>query len=413
MFITNNFCGGFFMYRDKNVTDRIKELSNKYFNELVSIRRHLHMFPELSNKEFETKKYILSILREYDLTIDSNIGDTGISAVLKGCKEGKTIALRADMDALHIEEKNSTPYISKNKGVMHACGHDAHITFAIGTMMVLYQMREFINGNVKFIFQPAEETNGGAKRMVKEGVLENPKVDAVIGGHIWPELDSNKIGVKVGPIMSSPDVFDIIIHGKGGHAGKPDKTIDPIIIASEIVTSFQNCIVKNTNPFEPVVISTCYIQSGSTYNVIPDYCTIKGTVRTYNKSTRSFVEKRMHNIIANICNMYGAKFSFNYTKRFPPTINEPNITNLIEHSALKILGKDRVSHVEHPSMSSEDFSYFLEKVPGSYIFIGTRNEEKKIVNELHSPYFDIDESVLKTGIQVYAQSIIDYLNRFN
>ncbi len=397
------------MYSNKHVTDKIKSISTKYLEELIFIRRHLHMYPELSNNEFETSKFIFDILNKYDLHINNNIAGTGISAVLKGFKQGNTIALRADMDALNIKEKNSASYLSKNTGVMHACGHDAHVTIALGTMMVLSEMKELINGNVKFIFQPAEETTGGAKRMVEEGVLQNPRVDTIIGGHIWPELDSNLIGIKSGPIMSSPDIFDLIIYGKGGHAGKPDKIIDPIIVSSEIISSFQNSIVKNTNPFEPVIISTCYINSGSNYNSVPDTSTIKGTVRTYDENIRVYIEKKMHSVIENICNIYGAEYSFNYTRRFPPTINEENTTKLIESSVTKILGKDNVCNVKYPSMSSEDFSYFLENIPGSYIFIGTRNEKKGIVNELHSPYFDIDESVLLTGVQVYSQIILDYL----
>ncbi len=397
------------MYSDKYITDKIKSISTKYFEELLFIRRHLHMYPELGNNEFETSKFIFDILNKHNLYINNNIAGTGICAVLKGFKKGNTIALRADMDALNIKEKNSTSYLSKNIGVMHACGHDAHIAIALGTMMILSEMKEFINGNVKFIFQPAEETTGGAKRMIEEGVLQNPKVDAIIGGHIWPEIDSNLIGIKSGPIMSSPDIFDLIIYGKGGHAGKPDKTIDPIIISSEIISSFQNSIVKNTNPFDPVIISTCYINSGSNYNSVPDISTIKGTVRTYNENVRVQIEKKMQTVIENICNIYGAKYSFKYTRRFPPTINESNTTKLVENSASKILGKDNVCNVKYPSMSSEDFSYFLESVPGSYIFIGTRNEKKGIVNELHSPYFDIDESVLLTGVQVYSQIILDYL----
>ena len=393
------------------INNKINQLVDEYYEKWVNIRRHLHKYPELSFKEFKTQKYIENILKPYDIIKDTTLSGTALSFTLNGYEYGKTIAIRADMDALPIEEKTNLPFSSANKGIMHACGHDAHITMVIGTLMILYEMRNTIKGQIKFIFQPAEETEGGAKTMVEEGVLKNPKVEAIIGGHVWPELPVGTIGIKSGAVMSSPDIFDIKINGTGGHVGKPHLTVDPIMVGAEIITSLQNSVSKTTNPFEPSVISITSIHSGDAYNVTPEICHLKGTVRTYDNSLRNEIKHKIEKSISGICKTYGSSYEFKYHRRFPPTLNDESLYIKVKKSAEEILGKENVLKVKYPSMSSEDFSYFSEKIPGTYIYIGSRNEEKNLTQELHSPSFTIDENLLKTGVKVYVKSILDFLNQ--
>ncbi len=393
----------------KNYIDIINKKIEQLYPEFVKIRRYLHENPELSTKEFNTQKYLLHLLDKYDVQIDSNIKGTGICATLKGKLPGKTIAFRGDMDALNIKEETDLPFKSNNDEVMHACGHDSHMTFLIGSLMILSEFRNHLKGNIKFIFQPAEESIGGAKEMIEDGALNNPKVDLIIGSHIWPEINTGTIGLKKGPIMSSPDIFDIKIIGKGGHAGKPDKVVDPILLAGEIITSIENKILRPSDPFEPIVITSCSINGGNSYNVVPDICTIKGTVRTFSEDSRVYVEEKMKNLIDSVVNLSGGKSEFKYIKRFPPTINDSNAIDFIKGSASEIIGNSNVLNIKYPSMSSEDFSYFLNEVPGAYIFIGTRCENKNLIYDLHNPKFTIDEEALKIGIKVFVKSALDYL----
>lgn len=387
----------------------INKRVDQLYPEFVKIRRFLHENPELSTKEFNTQKYLLKLLDKYDVEIDSNIKGTGICATLKGKFPGKTIAFRGDMDALNIKEETGLPYKSAKDGIMHACGHDSHMTFLIGSLMVLSEFKDQLKGNIKFIFQPAEESVGGAREMIEDGALNNPKVDLIIGSHIWPEIDTGTIGLKKGPIMSSPDIFEIEVIGKGGHAGKPDKVVDPIMLAGEIITSVENKILRPSNPFEPIVITSCSINGGNSYNVVPDTCTIKGTVRTFSEKSRDYVESKMKNLINSVVNMSGGQSEFKYIRRFPPTINESNTIDFIYESASEIIGASNVLNIKYPSMSSEDFSYFLNEIPGAYIFIGTRNEKKNLIYDLHNPKFTIDEEALKVGIKVFVKSALDYL----
>jgi len=393
----------------KNYMEIINDKVENLYPEFIEIRRYLHENPELSKKEYNTQKYILKILDKFKVDIDDRVRGTGICAVIKGQLPGKTIAFRADMDALKISEETGLSFSSKNKNVMHACGHDSHMTILLGTIMVLNEFKDKLKGNVKFIFQPAEESTGGAKEMIEDGVLNSPRVDLILAGHIWPELETGTIGIKKGPIMSSPDIFEIKITGKGGHAGKPDKVIDPILIGSEIITAIENKILRPSNPFEPIVITSCSINSGNSYNIVPDTCTIKGTVRTFHEKNRLYVEKKMRNLINSIANLSGAKANFKYERRFPPTINNPDVIDFVNKSSSEIIGSSNVIDIKYPSMSSEDFSYFLNEVPGAYIFIGTRNEKENLIYDLHNPKFTIDENSLKIGVKVFTKAAIDFL----
>ena len=388
---------------------RMKELANAQHAELVNIRRHLHENPELGFEEVATAQYIADYLAGLGLEVTSQVAKTGVVALLRGARPGKTVAIRADMDALPIQELNEVPYKSKHPGKMHACGHDAHVAAAIGAARILWELRDQINGNVKFIFQPAEEAPGGAEPMIAAGVLENPAVDAIIGGHVWGSLESGIIEVMSGPTMASSDIIRLKIIGKGGHAAQPHTTIDPIVIASEIVGALQKLVSRQTDPFESVVISICSFHAGDVFNVIPHSAYMEGAVRTLNNELRQELPQKIEKIIRGITEPYGATYELDYYLGYPVTVNDPGVTETVRKAAVSVLGADKVRVAARASMGGEDYAYFLNKVPGTYIRIGTRNPEKGICQEMHHPRFDIDEAVLELTPVVYAQAAFDLL----
>ena len=344
------------------------------------------------------------------LEVRRSVAKTGVVALLRGGKPGKTVAIRADIDALPVQELNDVSYKSKTPGKMHAGGHDVHITAAIGAAMLLAQHRESLAGNVKFIFQPAEEGPGGAEPMIQAGALENPKVDAIIGGHVWGSLDSGVVEVLPGPIMASSDIIRLTIHGKGGHAAQPHTTIDPIVIGSEIVGALQKIVSRQTDPTEAAVISICLFRAGDTFNVIPNSAYLEGTVRTLNNTLRQEIPKKIESVIRGITEPYGATYELDYYFGYPVTVNDPGITESVRQSAAKILGAENVRTAARASMGAEDFAYFLLAVPGTYIRVGVRNAAKGITHDMHHPQFDVDEDVLSTLPAIYAQAALDLLN---
>ena len=388
---------------------RMKALAHAQHAELVNIRRHLHENPELGFEEVATAQYIADYLAGLGLEVTSQVAKTGVVALLRGARPGKTVAIRADMDALPIQELNEVPYKSKHPGKMHACGHDAHVAAAIGAARILWELRDQINGNVKFIFQPAEEAPGGAEPMIAAGVLENPAVDAIIGGHVWGSLESGIIEVMSGPTMASSDIIRLKIIGKGGHAAQPHTTIDPIVIASEIVGALQKIVSRQTDPFEAVVISICSFHAGDVFNVIPHSAYMEGAVRTLNNELRQELPQKIEKIIRGITEPYGATYELDYYLGYPVTVNDPGVTETVRRAAISVLGGDKVRVAARASMGGEDYAYFLNKVPGTYIRIGTRNPEKGICQEMHHPRFDIDEAVLELTPVVYAQAAFDLL----
>ena len=388
---------------------RMKALAHAQHAELVNIRRHLHENPELGFEEVATAQYIADYLAGLGLEVTSQVAKTGVVALLRGARPGKTVAIRADMDALPIQELNEVPYKSKHPGKMHACGHDAHVAAAIGAARILWELRDQINGNVKFIFQPAEEAPGGAEPMIAAGVLENPAVDAIIGGHVWGSLESGIIEVMSGPTMASSDIIRLKIIGKGGHAAQPHTTIDPIVIASEIVGALQKLVSRQTDPFESVVISICSFHAGDVFNVIPHSAYLEGAVRTLNNELRQELPHKIEKIIRGITEPYGATYELDYYLGYPVTVNDPGVTETVRKAAVSVLGADKVRVAARASMGGEDYAYFLNKVPGTYIRIGTRNPEKGICQEMHHPRFDIDEAVLELTPVVYAQAAFDLL----
>jgi len=390
-----------------------KELINNKVEEiqedLVKWRRKIHQNPEIGFQEVDTSNFIAEKLEDFNIPYE-RVCKTGIVGLIKGGKPGETLAIRADIDALAMEEKNNVVYKSKNKQAMHACGHDGHTTILLGTAKVLSEMSENIEGNIKLLFQPAEEGPGGAKPMIEAGVLNDPEVNYMLALHINPDIEKNMVGIKEGKMMAAPDIFEITIKGKGAHGAHPEQGVDPISIGAQIVLGLQHIKSREFNAHRPLVISCGSFQAGSVFNVIPETARIKGTVRTFDDELRHKIKARIIEIVENITKAYKAEFSFNYDFRYPPLFNDNELTNLIKEVVKENLGEERLYQIEEPSMGGEDYAFFAQKVKSTYMLLGTRNEEKGIVNALHSPYFDIDEDILKQGVKLFVYGANKILN---
>ena len=389
----------------------ILEIAKNIQERLVEIRRDIHAHPELGLQETRTGALVAEILKSLDIEVQTGVGETGVVGLLKGKMPGKTILLRADMDCLAMTELNDLPYKSQNEGLMHACGHDSHTTWLLGTAMILSQLRDHIKGAVKFVFQPAEEGQGGAERMIKDGVMENPKVDFALGAHVWPSVESGKIGLKRGSMMAAPDMFDIKIYGKGGHGAEPHNCIDPIAIGCQVYMSLQTIVSRKVNPIEPVVLTVSMFNAGTAHNIIPNHVDMVGTVRSLTPEMRKFVPETMEKLIKGIVESNGGTYEFNYKPYYPPVINGDLGIDLVFEAGKAILGEENIDMLDNPTMGGEDFSYFLEKVPGAFFVVGTNNEAKGINVALHNPRFNIDEDILSKASAVMAESALNYLSK--
>lgn len=388
------------------INNRVESLKN----DVINLRRYFHQYPEVGFKEFKTSTKIAELLKEWGLEVQTGIAKTGVVGLLRGAKPGKTIGIRADIDALPIQEATNLEFQSKHDGVMHACGHDGHIAIALGAAKVLSEFKDEICGNIKFIFQPAEEGPGGAEKMILDGVLENPTVEAIIGLHIWPEIDSGSVGIKNGPIMAASDRFDIKISGVGGHGAVPHMAVDPIVAGAHIVTALQTLVSREVDPLDCAVISNCVFNSGTTFNVIPADANISGTVRTFNPKVREVIPQRMKKIIEGIGESMRCQCEFNYTYYYPATINNKDFTSFFEDISKGLLGDDKVFEIERPSMGGEDFSFYLQKIPGTFFFLGTKNSSKDLTKSIHHPEYNIDEDILPIGVKLFCNTAIEFLN---
>lgn len=395
---------------DINISQKILNKAAEIEPRIIEIRHQIHQNPELSFQETKTAALAAAEMRKLGFEVRENIFGTGVTADFKNSEseDSKTLLIRADMDALPVSEKNELDYISKNEGVMHACGHDGHTAILIGTALVLKELSQEFKGNLKFLFQPGEETSGGAAGMIKEGVLENPKVDAALGLHLWGSTAEGVVEYKSGSFMASPDHFDLKIIGRGGHAARPHNTIDPIPIGAEIISNLQKIISRRVDPLESAVISVCNFESGSTHNVIPDTALLKATVRSLKPEIREQLAADIEKVVKNICEIYGADYELDYVFGYPPVINDSEMTELLAKSAVKVLGEDRVHEREKAEMGGEDFSYFGEEVPAVFYFLGIA-PEGEIINH-HQADFKFNDSVLKDGIAVMAQTAVDFFN---
>jgi amidohydrolase len=367
---------------------------------IVSTRRDIHKHPELSFQEYRTSQLVADELEKFDILVERNVGKTGVVGILKGEIPGKTIALRADMDALPIQETGDVSYKSINDGVMHACGHDAHTAILLGAAQVLSKNKKNIKGVIKFIFQPAEEGYGGAQFMINDGAIDD--VDAIYGLHVWNYQKSGTVGVQSGPVMAAADMFTINIKGIGGHGAAPQGTVDCIIISSYLVQAMQTIVSRNTNPLESTVLTFGQINGGYNFNIIADEVILKGTTRAYTEKNRSLIKQRMTEIIKGTEKMFGAKIDLEYKDGYPPVINDELVTSNLKNIAKSIVGKDVIT--PYLSMGGEDFSYFSNIVPGCFFFLGSAPKDRAPMSTpQHCSHFDIDEDAMLIGSSIFVK----------
>ena len=386
----------------------VKEKEEK----IIQIRRDLHRMPELGLELPDTMKYISNILDEIGVEYKKLLNGNAIVVEIKGKSDGKCIALRADSDGLPIIEQTGLDFSSTNEN-MHACGHDGHTAMALGACMILHENRDKLKGTVKIFFQPGEESPGGALPMIEEGCMENPKVDAVIGLHagcIFP-LEHGKIGVKIGAIMASADVFELKIHGKGAHGATPHKSKDPIPVACEIILGLQKIISREINPLSNAVLTIGKIQGGTAQNIIPDTVTIVGTVRTLDEEVRQFIAKRIDEISTGLANAYGCVAELDYRFMYPIVVNDEEFTKFFIENTKEILGENSVEYIKEPSMGGEDVAYFLQKARGTFFMLSNpKIYENGVVYPHHNSKFDIDESQFYKGVTAFLSTIFKYLS---
>ena len=377
----------------------IKDIEN-FHDEMTIWRRDIHQHPELAFEETRTSDFVAEKLKEFGIETHRGMAKTGVVGTIKN-GEGPSIGLRADLDALPLDEKNTFEYASTNLGKMHACGHDGHTTMLLGAAKYLAKSKNF-QGTVHFIFQPAEEGGGGGDIMVKEGLFEKFHVDSVYGMHNWVGLEAGHFGVGAGPIMAAADTFDLIINGKGGHAAMPHQCIDPIIVASQVLTALQSISSRNTHPVDSLVISVTQIHAGGAYNIIPDTVKMHGTVRTFLPETRDEIPSKMLKVSEGVCNAMGASCELNYIHGYPATVNSITETDISAKAAIDLVGEDKVVRNPTPSMASEDFSYMLQARPGCYVWLGIGTVEDKNRFSLHSSNYDFNDHVLPIGAAYWA-----------
>lgn len=385
------------------IKDKIKDLATAIFNDVVGYRQHLHANPELSYHEFETSAFVKEKLTAWGIEFTS-CANTGVVALLKGdLPSDKVIALRGDMDALPITQISDKPYVSKNPGVMHACGHDVHTSSLLGTAYILSQLKAEFGGTIKFIFQPAEELlPGGASIMIKEGVLENPKPDYIVGQHVMPLIDAGKVGFRSGIYMASTDELYVTVTGKGGHGAQPHQNIDPVVIASHIIIALQQIVSRNADPRIPSVLSFGKVTANGATNIIPNEVKIEGTFRTLDEDWRAEAHKRMKKMAEGIAESMGGSCDFDIHKGYPFLINEEKLTANARSFAEDFLGKENVVDLDI-WMAAEDFSFYSQVTDACFYRLGTGNAAKDTQYSVHTPKFDIDEDALKisTGLMAY------------
>ncbi|HDY74999.1 MAG TPA: amidohydrolase [Candidatus Marinimicrobia bacterium] len=383
----------------------IRKEVEKISDEIISIRRDIHKHPEVGFEVYRTANLVADRLNELGFNVRTGIGKTGIVADLKGSK-GPTIALRADMDALPLQEIGDSDFKSLNDGIMHACGHDGHTAMLLGAAQVLADKKDEIKGTVRFLFQPAEEGEGGARYMIEDGCLEG--VDEVYGIHLWNYQKYGEVGVKKGPILAAADVFEIKIKGIGGHGAAPQGSVDAVVVSAHLITALQTIVSRNTNPLESTVVSIGMINGGYNFNVIADEVILNGTARAYTDDNRQLIKTRMKEIIDGIGQSFGAAIDFDYRDGYPPTINDAAAYEKLLVSAKKIVGDG--AGYPYLSMGGEDFSYYAQKIPGCFFFVGSAPENQPFRSvPHHCSHFDIDERALMVGTSIFVQLIEDQL----
>lgn len=400
-----------------SLLDRIKELARHYNDEVISIRRHIHQYPELSFKEFKTSEFVCSVLDKYGIAYTKGMVQTGVVALIKGKNpESRTILLRADLDALPIEEKNKVEYVSQNTGIMHACGHDVHTASVLGTAMILEKLKDEFEGTVKIMFQPGEEVlPGGASLMIAEGVLQNPKVDLAIAQHVFPSMETGKVGFRSGMYMASTDELHITITGKGGHAAMAGEYNNPLVIAATIIKEIEEHfpftvdtegVARNRGNTIPTVIAFGKIEGKGATNVIPESVYLGGTLRAMDEAWRKEVKEKIREVIARVCKTYNASAEVNIIDGYPFLTNDAKVTEHCKEAAIAYLGKENVEDLPL-RMTAEDFAYVSQEVPSCFYRLGTGNKQKGITAGVHTATFDIDEKALEISTGLMAWMVLN------
>ncbi|MBI5366648.1 MAG: amidohydrolase [Planctomycetes bacterium] len=377
-------------------------------DELVALRRDLHAHPELGFREERTAAEVARRLRALGLEVKTGVAQTGVVALLHGAHPGPTVLLRADMDALPLTEENAVPYASTVPGVMHACGHDAHTAILATAAKALLARRERLHGAVKLVFQPAEESPGGALPRIQAGVLDHPPVAAAFGLHMWNDFPLGRVAVRSGPLLASTDKFEIVVHGKGGHGAAPHQAVDPVVAAAHVVLALQTLSSRLVDPLTPVVLSICSVHGGSAFNIIPDTVSLLGTIRTFDRDLARRFPEMIDRIAAGACAALGARHELNYTAFYPPTINDREMAAVVRRAAEAVVGPAGIAD-DLQTLGGEDMSFFLERVPGCYFFVGSANPDKGFRHPHHSSRFDIDEDALPIGLAILVGTVERYL----
>ena len=385
---------------------QIKDIANTLAPRLIEIRRHLHAHPELSAQEYQTAACVAGVLSSCGLQVQEAVGKTGVIGELVGTgTERRMLAIRTDMDALPIQELTNLEFASRTPGVMHACGHDLHTTLGLGTAMVLSQLAESLPGKIRFLFQPAEEIAQGASWMIQDGAMEG--VEAILGVHVFPSIPARSVGIRYGALTAAADDLEILIQGESGHGARPHEAIDGIWIAAQVITTLQQAISRTQNPLHPIVLTIGKIEGGRAHNIIADRVKMVGTVRSLHPDSHKNLPEWIENIVANVCNTYGAKYEVNYRRGVPSVQNDPTLTHILEQASREAWGSDRVEIIPEPSLGAEDFSMYLQHAPGCMFRLGVGHSDKPNY-PLHHPRFEIDEAAIATGVVTLAYAAYKY-----
>jgi len=387
--------------------DDIKRLVAENKEYMIRHRRELHRIPETSYTEKKTSSYVAERLRELGLKVQTGLAQFGVVGLLEINRPGPTLLIRADMDALPIKEETGLPFASTHEGAMHACGHDGHMAMALGAAKVLSALKDRLKGNIKFVFQPAEEGPGGARPMIEQGVMENPHVDYSVGCHLWPFIPEGTLGVKAGPLMAAMDRFDLKIIGRGGHGAMPHTCLDAIDVAVQVINALQRIVSRQMNPLNPTVVSVCSFHAGTAFNITAGQAELAGTTRTFDREIWDSWTSRMDKIVRGVCEAMGAKYELNYQQNYPPLLNDPQMAEVVRRCAALVAGREKVIEPE-PTMGGEDMAFYLEKSKGCFFFLGVGREGCATI---HNPKFDFNEEVLLTGMETYCRVGMDLLGQ--
>ncbi|HEX5679574.1 MAG TPA: amidohydrolase [Desulfobacterales bacterium] len=385
--------------------DALRQFVQTEKEHVISDRRHLHRIPETGFNEVKTSAYVAERLNGLGLEVQTGIATHGVVGLLRTGKPGLTLMIRADMDALPITEETGLAFASAHPGCMHACGHDSHMAMALGAAAVLHRLRDRIKGNVKFVFQPAEEGPGGAQPMIEAGVLENPKVDYALACHLWSERPEGFIGVRPGAFLAAMDRFDIKIRGKGGHAAQPHLCVDALEVGTQVVGALQRIVSRQTNPIEPAVVTVGTFNAGTAFNIIPAEALLSGTTRTFNEETWTSWASRLEKVVAGVCEAMGARYEFKFSRGYPATVNDAAVADVVRRCAIAVVGEERVVEPEL-TMGGEDMSFFLKRAPGCFYCIGVGREGAA---PLHNSKFDFNEDLMLLGVETHCRVALDLL----